>query len=247
MTQTLEQTVGRQFDEAESRFAPMIRSTDARVRGVLRHLGDIDGRRVLDVGCGKGRFMPWIESRGACAVGVDLSWRMLRAGRHAASAAGGTEADDGRLLIRGSVSRLPIASESFDALYGVEVLSHLPGPAAALAEFHRVLRPGGRIVLLDKNRWSLNHARPYLPNSVVKWIDERRGLWMYPHGFPFRERWFSAPGVRRLLGEHFVAVRSEHLLSGLEQVSPGRSVFCRWPVTRHFVVWSAFKSKERCA
>ena len=244
MTQVLERAIGRQFDRVESRFAPTIRPADVRLRTILRHLGEVRGRRVLDLGCGKGRFLPWLSDRGARVVGLDLSWNMLRAAGRSGSESTETPNDRRpRPLVLGSLTRLPLASGSFDALYGVEVISHLPGLEAAIAELHRVLRPGGKIVLVDKNRWSLHHSRPYLPNLLVKWVDQRRGLWMYPNDFPFREQWFSASGVARLLGRYFVHVQVEHLLSELEDAGPGRQVFRRLPTARHFLLWSASKAE----
>ena len=70
-------------------------------------------------------------------------------------------------------------------------------------EVRRVLRPGGTLVIVDKNVCSWNARRPWLPSVAVKWIDERRGLWMYSHREKVRERWFRPGELQRRLGRWF--------------------------------------------
>ena len=70
----------------------------------------------------------------------------------------------------------------------------------------------------------------------MKWIDERRGLWMYSHREQVRERWFRPGELQRRLGRWFPTVRVEHLLSRAEQ---GRFPFQQVPGTRLFVLWAA--------
>jgi hypothetical protein len=81
-----------------------------------------------------------------------------------------------------------------------------------------------------------NAQRPWLPSVVVKWIDERRGLWMYSHREKVRERWFRAGELRGRLARSFSAVRVEFLLSPAER---GRFPFVYLPSTRLFVLWTA--------
>src|SRR5262249_42315800 len=154
-----------------------------RLRSVWAALALPPGRRVLDLGCGKGRFAAHLRARGLEVVGLDLSAAMLTKG-----------GDWPRVL--GSARRLPLASASFDGLIAVEVLQHVhPGQLdGVLAEARRVLRPGGVLAIVDRNAAALDARRPWLPALAVKWIDERRGLWMYPPDGPAREHWFF-PGV----------------------------------------------------
>jgi 2-polyprenyl-6-hydroxyphenyl methylase/3-demethylubiquinone-9 3-methyltransferase len=140
--------------------------------------------------------------------------------------------------VRGSARRLPFPEGAFDALIAVEVFEHLP-PAAldeVLGEVRRVLRPGGTIAVLDKNAASWNDCRPWLPNLLVKWIDERRGRWMYPSGGPVREHWFWPGGFARRLGRFFSAVAVRYLLSPCEA---GQPLFDRLPQARRLALWSA--------
>ncbi|MHB8416776.1 MAG: class I SAM-dependent methyltransferase [Myxococcales bacterium] len=106
-------------------------------------------RLVLDAGCGPG--VSALAMRAAAPgdrfVGFDISWQML-ARASARRRAEGVPPEELPLL-RGDVTRLPLASGRFDAITGHSFLYLLPDQPAALAELRRVLRPGGRLVLLE--------------------------------------------------------------------------------------------------
>jgi hypothetical protein len=70
----------------------------------------------------------------------------------------------------------------------------------------------------------------------VKWIDERRGLWMYRPGEPVCERWFVPAALARLLARQFGDVRIGYLSGRRELTAPLAQRF-RW--TRPMVCWSA--------
>jgi SAM-dependent methyltransferase len=100
------------------------------------------GARCLDVGCGDGRTVgPWLLEQGCRYVGVDVS----EAAVGQATAAG----LDARRIEDASV--LPFEDGSFDAGLIIEVLEHLFAPHLAVAELHRVLRPGGVLVATVPN------------------------------------------------------------------------------------------------
>ena len=131
---------------------------------------------------------------------------------------------------------------SFDAVIAVEVFEHLESIDVVLGEALRVLKPGGVLAVVDKNAGSWNARRPWLPNLVVKWIDERRGRWMYPIGGPVRERWFWPGAFRAHLAKTFVDVRIEHLLCPVEEE---RRLFRLVPSTRLMTLWSARAPGEK--
>jgi len=90
---------------------------------------------------------------GARYVGIDLSSSALELARKRFE----MEGQSGRFVL-GSVTELPFADESFDLVYSCGVIHHVPDTQAAVAEFRRVLRPGGRAVVMVYHRDSLNHA-----------------------------------------------------------------------------------------
>ncbi|MFD0919958.1 class I SAM-dependent methyltransferase [Saccharopolyspora rosea] len=108
----------------------------------VRLLGDVRGRRVLEVGCGAAACARWLAARGAHAVGLDISAGMLR---HAA--AGGRRTGIPIPLVQASADGLPFADGSFDlacsAFGGVPFVAD---SGAVMREVARVLRPGGRWV-----------------------------------------------------------------------------------------------------
>lgn len=105
-------------------------------------LGDVEGRRVLEIGCGAGQCARWLRSQGATAIGVDLSFRQLQHSRRL---------DDETALpvpvSCATATALPFADRSFDL--GCSAFGALPfvvDIGTALREIARVLRAGGRFV-----------------------------------------------------------------------------------------------------
>ena len=108
---------------------------------VLELLGDVRGLRVLDVGCGPGLYAEELLARGAEVVGFDESREMVRLARRRC----GDETD---LRVHDLRSPLDwLDDETFDAAVMALVIHHLDDRVSALREIHRVLRPGGRLVL----------------------------------------------------------------------------------------------------
>jgi 2-polyprenyl-6-hydroxyphenyl methylase/3-demethylubiquinone-9 3-methyltransferase len=220
-----EAIVASRFDALHERFKRDLPDDDPRLRAVTESLAPLAGRRVLDLGCGKGRFARALIERGADVVGIDLSAAMLRD-------AAGTD------RVRASARRLPFGTGQFDGVIAVEVFEHLAPRSVddVCSEIRRVLRPGGKLVIVDKNARSLNARRRWMPSVAIKWIDERRGRWMYSPREPVREHWFCAHDLRRQLERSFTDVRVDFLLSRDEQ---GRFPFPQLPATRLFVLWAA--------
>ncbi len=223
MTIAHEAVVADRFDRLHGPFKPSVAAGDSRLRAVRERLEPLEGRRLLDLGCGKGRFAAHLRAAGAEVIGLDRSAAMLAGA-------------EGLPRVLASALRLPFAASAFDGVFAVEVFEHLTSIDDVLIELRRVLRPGGTLAIVDKNAGSLNARRPWLPNLAVKWIDERRGLWMYPSDSEVRERWFWPREFRRTLGRHFEDVGVSHLLSPSESEVP---LFRRVPSARLMTLWSA--------
>jgi ArsR family transcriptional regulator len=101
---------------------------------------------VADLGCGTGMLTAELAPRVRRVVAVDRSAAMLRAARRRTEALGNVE------LHEAALERLPIPSRSCDAAVLALVLAYLDDPAPALREARRVLRAGGRLVVLDARR-----------------------------------------------------------------------------------------------
>jgi 2-polyprenyl-6-hydroxyphenyl methylase/3-demethylubiquinone-9 3-methyltransferase len=231
MISSHEAEVASRFDALNGRFKPSIAEDDYRLRGILDALGPVRDLRVLDLGCGKGRFARALQARGASVVGIDLSAAML------AEACGLNR-------VRATARRLPFCPHAFDGIIAVEVFEHLDPRSRGLilGEARRVLRPGGIMVIVDKNIASLSARRPWLPSVAVKRIDECRGRWMYPRGGPVRERWFWPPGLQIELLHWFEDARHVHLLAPNEE---GCRLFHYLPAARLMTLWVARAPGDR--
>ena len=97
------------------------------------------GERVLDLGCGAGRFVAALRAEGADPVGVELSEGALERARRNVPGA------DLRLL--GADGTIPLDDSSVDLVWCSEVLEHVPDTSHALSEVRRVLRTGGRLLV----------------------------------------------------------------------------------------------------
>jgi SAM-dependent methyltransferase len=153
--------------------------------GVLRVLLDVAARtnpaacRVLEVGCGTGKWLSELERKGFCVAGIDPSAEMVR-----------RCASLGDLRI-GHAEELPWEAASFDLVVCVNALHHFRSPRDAIVEAHRVLRPGGAFVSIgldpvaDPGRW---YVYDFFPTSLQRDLErfptqEQRQRWLVDAGF----------------------------------------------------------------
>ena len=146
---------------------------------------------ILEVGCGTGQTLPWYP-HGARIVAFDPNREALRRAR--------SRRPDAALFC-GSVERLPFADECFATVVSALVLCSVPEPARGLAEIRRVLRPGGRLLMLEHvharhavGRRLLDAAQPpwtWLtggchPNRDTEALVEAAGFEISPAGYRAR-------------------------------------------------------------
>jgi len=114
-------------------------------------LGDVDGLRIIEVGCGAAQAARWLRSRGATVVGFDLSGRQLQHSRRIDDATGIDVP-----VVQATVAAIPTRDASFDlAVSAFGALPFVVDVRKAVAEVARVLRPGGRFVfsVVHPSRW----------------------------------------------------------------------------------------------
>lgn len=130
------------FDRIAPRYQQLNRLLTFRLDGSWRRraLDALDlapGELVLDLATGPGDLLPGLAGRHVSAVGVDLSFRMLRL------------APPGALVVQGDGAALPLPSGRFDGAVSAFALRNFVELGPVVAELARVLRPGGRLALLD--------------------------------------------------------------------------------------------------
>jgi len=108
-----------------------------------RLLGDVEGRAVLEIGCGAAQCARWLLGQGARPVGLDLSERQLQHSRRIDEQSG-PEPGRGVPVVAGTATDLPFRDAAFDIVFSAfGALQFVQDAGRAVAEAARVLRPGG--------------------------------------------------------------------------------------------------------
>lgn len=194
-TVTLDQ-IRRSFDEAaanEEHFPSTIDPRIFHVKLILDHFGDLNGKRVLDLGCGKGRFARVLLERypQVQLAALDLSEAMLHF------------VPDASWPISATMTTVPFRDGSFDCVYATESLEHAVQIDEAVREMCRVLKPGGKLVIIDKN--------------AEHWGRLKTPEW---------EKWFRREELEKLLRRDCGEV-SSRFISYWEDVEPD-GLFLAW-------------------
>ena len=196
LTPELRREIRDSFNESsldEEHFPSTIDPRIKHVGVILKYFGDLTDRRVLDVGCGKGRFARVLREKypKAALCGLDISEAMLAC------------VPAGIGVVSGSMTELPFADSAFDCVYATESLEHAVEIERAVGEMCRVLKPGGRLVIIDKN--------------AEHWGRFQTPAW---------EKWFTRGQLEELLAKHCEMVTSE-FLSYWDDV-PSDGLFLGW-------------------
>ena len=206
------------------RFVSHVLTDEERAKGYLHLLGP--GGALLEVGCGTAALTKAASGKFDFAVGCDVAFRWLLVARKRLEEAG-LPAN----LVCCCADHLPFAADSFETVGSVAVLERLDNPRAAVGEFARVAKSGGRIFSWTANRFSL------APEPHVR-------VW----GVGFLPRRWMAPYVRRIRGIAYdkIRLRSRREIydfcrgAGLDEVS-----FFLPTITR--VDWAHLQGIERVA
>ena len=137
-------TVKREFTRQAEAFAqsPDLRAPEVTLR-IARALEDSKAARVLDVACGPGVLTPALCEVAPEVIGLDLTRKTLQLARDACATSSNAA------FVQGLAERSPFGDGCFDAAVIRLALHHTERPARVLAELRRLLRAGGRLVILD--------------------------------------------------------------------------------------------------
>jgi SAM-dependent methyltransferase len=154
----------RHWDEfwATSPGMDDVYANDDRLVTFLLSRLDVKGKRVLEVGAGTGRDSLALAKRGAHVVTIDYSDQSLRLIRGVA----GTELG----IVCGDALSLPFTDKSFDIVFHQGLLEHFRQPLDLLRENHRVLRPGGHVLVDVPQRWHYYTLMKHALMAVNRWF-----------------------------------------------------------------------------
>ena len=158
------------WHDIRSRYVP-----EREVEEALREL--IAQQRVsdlLDIGTGTGRMLEILGPHVERALGIDYSREMLAIARTNLEAAGLRHCQ----VRQGDMYQLPVPSASFDAVTIHMVLHYAEDPADVIAEAARVLRPGGRLVLVDFAPHELDYLRDEHQHRRLGFADDEIQHWL---------------------------------------------------------------------
>lgn len=186
-------------------------------RRTLERLGLKAGETVLDVACGTGDFAEMCRSRGAEVVATDYAARMLD---HAALRG------MGGILVRADATNMPIRGESFDVVVCGFALRNFASLEPAFSEMARVLKPGGRVGLLEVDR----PANPLVRFGHSLYFDrivplvgaalaDRKAYRYLPESAVYLPPWPRMKAMLEAAG--FVDVRHENAMMGAVQIVTG--------------------------
>jgi demethylmenaquinone methyltransferase / 2-methoxy-6-polyprenyl-1,4-benzoquinol methylase len=166
------------------------------------------GSRLVDLGSGTGDFVRLARRDGHRVVGVDLSYEMLAAGRRRGAL----------VAVQADAERLPIADGSIDGVVSGFALRNLADLAASLDEAARVLRPGGRIALLEVAqpppgplRYGFSLWFEHVVPAIGGLLSDRAAYRYLPKSVAYLP---DEAGLRRLLHESGFATVGRRLLHG---------------------------------
>jgi 2-polyprenyl-3-methyl-5-hydroxy-6-metoxy-1,4-benzoquinol methylase len=209
--------------ESDERFVPSVhRGTSMEPEHHVRYgwaAEVLEGREVLDAGCGVGWGTRRLAERASRVVGVDLAPQaIVEARRHY-----GDRAE----FVEGDLLDMPFEPQSFDAVVCFEAIEHLEDPGLALAEMRRVLRPNGLLLVSSPNRGVYPEGNPFHLHELTaeEFREEVQGH--FRNVSVFRQQTYVATmlGGDAALALDDPAVRLEANVAKVEGGPPGSELY----------------------
>jgi SAM-dependent methyltransferase len=161
------------------------------------------GRRVLEIGCGQGPDLFRFAAAGARTFGCDLTRKHCEISRRFVDTMEKTAH-----VSQASATDLPYAAESFDLVYSFGVLLLVENLDCAVAEIHRVLKPGGTVITMFYNRDSLHYYLKTLYYygmvcDLERMLGHRRLIDWFTDGFGYPRTYHQSPASLRAAFSRF--------------------------------------------
>lgn len=142
------QSIASRWWDRESEFKPLHEINPLRISYIERQAQGVDGKRILDIGCGGGILAEALAQKGARVTGIDMAELSLKVAR--------MHLHESALEIDYQLSTVEAFAEHsearFDIVTCLEMLEHVPDPASIIASATRLLKPGGVLFLSTINR-----------------------------------------------------------------------------------------------
>lgn len=169
------------FDEIAGRYSSLTQPGGGWQAMAAAMAAGFAGQTVADIGCGEGDLTLLLARFAKRVTAVDISAQMLRVVQERSAEAGVAR----RVTVeKGDLEKLPLDTGTLDAVFVSQVLHHAARPERALSEASRILKPGGRMILLDLAQHDQEWVRS-------EWADQ----WL---GFDERELrvWLAGAGLK---------------------------------------------------
>jgi len=167
------------FDKNFDIFPETIDINDGRIQEIISFFGDLNNKKVIDIGCGKGRFMKKLKLMfpGSELYGIDISGKML-------------QFDDSQKfnISVENILNINYSESFFDFVYCVETLEHAIRTEKAIEEMCRILKRGGKIIIIDKNIEKLGKMK------IDPW-----------------EQWFKAEDILEMLSKNKIKAEAKYI------------------------------------
>ena len=186
------------FNQEVSIFSESIDENDGRVQEMLNFFGNLNGKKIIDIGCGKGRFLRILKSKFSKSdlYGLDISEKML------------SFCPKEIKTVCGSILDIRYPDKYFDYVYCIETLEHSLRIENSVKELVRILKPGGKIIIIDKNIAKLGILK------LESW-----------------EQWFNPKEIINLLQKYGVKSHYKLISYGKHQQPDG--LFIAWEGVRN--------------
>ena len=164
------ESFGLQWNKYEVAHDDEDQATFAAKTGVK--LGELAGMKVLDAGCGGGRYCKVVAEAGGTVFGADHTHAVEKAAK-LCSHLGNVK------LMQADLKQLPFEPESFDFVFSIGVMHHDSDTKAVFDAVAKMVRPGGRysVWLYRRNQWWQEWLNTTLRNRTTKWKPERLERW----------------------------------------------------------------------